>query len=333
MSSPAFFYGKLPNFSDFVRHNASGSEVRALDRWLQEGLYAAAHHFGRNWNEAYERTSAYHFIFSPEDTGGGVLVGILQPSRDRSERKYPFCVALKEEKRTFDEKAMPLIPLVFELFFKESREIIQLGMEGFPLSNLAERIDDLGSSVETNVEAGHRSFREYLAETTQERFWSGLFGSFNDPKKFLMVHNIIEIFRPGSPYLPRSSKVCLRFPLSGQEYSSIQEVCFWVQMCSRLLGDSLFHPHLFWKVHGKNGKDFLFLFPGKVQARSFIQLVDPDAENDSVCKLDEEGKEKLAQRDLRISAGYSELFASRESTLADVLREIGHFLGKAEDFD
>jgi type VI secretion system ImpM family protein len=327
MSSPAFFYGKLPSFSDFVRYNASGSEVRALDRWLQEGLVVAAHHFGRGWNEAYERTSAYHFIFSPEDTAGSVLIGILQPSRDRSERKYPFCVVLKEERRAFEEKTTPLIPLVFELFFEESREIIQLGMEGFPLSNLAERIDALGTSVGKNLEASQRNFREYLRETSQERFWSGLFGSFDDPRKFLMLHNIIEILKPGSPYLPRSSKVCLRFPLSGQEPSSVQEVNFWVEMCSRILEDSDFRPHLFWKVHEKNGKDFLFLFPGKVQARSFVQLVDPDAENDSVCKLDEDGKEKLAQGNLRIPAGYIELFASPESTLADVLREIGHFLG------
>jgi type VI secretion system ImpM family protein len=332
MSSPAFFYGKLPNFSDFIRYNAGGSEVRALDRWLQEGLYAAAHYFGQDWNGAYERAPAYHFVFSPEDAGV-LLVGILQPSRDKSERKYPFCVALKKEKRTFEEKTVPLIPLIFDLFFEESREIIQLGMEGFPLSNLAERIDDLKTSVEENLEASHRSFREYLAGTTQELFWSGLFGSFHDPKKFLVVHNIIEIFQPDSPYTPRSSKVCIRFPLSGQEPCSIQEVCFWVQMCSRLLGDNLFYPHLFWKVHGKNGKDFLFLFPGKVQARNFIQLVDPDAENDSVWKLDEEGAEKLARLDFRIPAGYSDLLARGELTLAEVLREIGRFPGKGKDFD
>lgn len=329
MSSPVFFYGKLPSFGDFVRYNASGSEVRALDRWIQEALYASALHFGRDWDDAYGRTPAYHFVFAPEDAGI-LLIGILQPSRDKSERKYPFCVALKKERRTFDARTIPLIPAMFARFFEESREIVRLGMDGFPLEDLEERSDHSGTSVEENPETSHWDFQDYLARTTQERFWSGLFGDFHDPRKFLIVQNIQEIFRTSAP---RSLKIGIRFPLSGQEQSLLQEVCFWVHLCSRLLADTLANAHLFWKAHRKNGKDYLFLFLGRVPPRSFIQLVDPDAENDFIWKIDEEGKEKLTQSDIRISPGYGTILSRGGFTLADVLDEFGRPPEKGEDFD
>ena len=331
MTSSAFFYGKLPNFSDFVRHNASGAEVRALDRWIQEGLYAAAHHFDRGWNEAYERTPAYRFVFSPDDSAH-FLIGVLQPSRDRSERKYPFCVALTRGKNIYESKSSPLVPMIFSSFFKESQKIIQLGLQGFSLSDLAERVDCLEDALEENASASQWSFKEYLSKTTQEKFWTGLFGDFDDPRKYLIIYNLLELFQPNSPGTSRSLKIGIRFPLNSQGYSFIPEVCFWSQFCSSLLAEAPFHPHLFWTDQGRDGKDFLFLFLGKVQARSFILFIDPDAENDSVCKLDDEGKETLAWPDRGIPAKYREILEGKESTLADVLREFGRFLGKGEDF-
>jgi|GEM_PF-1450877 len=334
MPGPVFFYGKLPDCIDFVRHNASGSGVRALDRWIQEALYAAAHHFGQAWNDAYDKTPPYHFVFSPEDVGA-FLVGVLQPSRDKSERKYPFCVALKKEKRTLQARSIPLLPLMFAPFFEESQVIIQLGIRGVSPSRLAERIKDMGAAIEENFEMSQQTFQEYLARTPQQKFWFDLFGDFHDPKKLLILQNLVEIFHLGSTGPLRSSKVCLRFPLSGQEHSSIQEVCFWTHVCSRLLGDDSFSPHLFWKIGGTKGKDFLFLFLGKVPPKSFIQMVDPDAESDSVCRLDEDGKEKLLRLDHGIPTGCA-IMARAELTLADLLRQIGHPFGQeghGEGFD
>jgi type VI secretion system ImpM family protein len=258
MTSSAFFYGKLPNFSDFVRHNASGAEVRALDRWIQEGLYAAAHHFDRGWNEAYERTPAYRFVFSPDDSAH-FLIGVLQPSRDRSERKYPFCVALTRGKNIYESKSSPLVPMIFSSFFKESQKIIQLGLQGFSLSDLAERVDCLEDALEENASASQWSFKEYLSKTTQEKFWTGLFGDFDDPRKYLIIYNLLELFQPNSPGTSRSLKIGIRFPLNSQGYSFIPEVCFWSQFCSSLLSILIY----FGQTRGEMERIFSSFFWGR----------------------------------------------------------------------
>jgi type VI secretion system ImpM family protein len=296
MPSPGFFYGKLPEFVDFV---------------------------GQAWDDAYDKTPPYRFVFSPENLGG-FLVGVLQPSRDKSDRKYPFCVALKKEKRTLKATSLPLIPLMFAPFFEELQMIVQLGIQGALPSRLAERIEGMGAIFEENVEKSQETFQEYLARTPQQQFWSDLFGEVHDPRKFLIAQNLTEIFQSDSPGAIRSPKVCLRFPLSGQGDSSAQEVCFWTHLCSRLIGDDSFCPPLFWKAGGTKGKDFLFVFLGKVQPKSFIQMVNPDDENDSVCKMDEDGKEKLTHLDLVVPTGYRAILARAELTLADVLGQIGH---------
>ena len=32
------YFGKLPKFADFIKHNASGDEILLIDNWIQEGI-------------------------------------------------------------------------------------------------------------------------------------------------------------------------------------------------------------------------------------------------------------------------------------------------------
>ena len=78
----SLFFGKLPAYGDFVRHNASKNEVIAFDQWLQQGIQSSKNLMNINWNSVFDNSPAFHFHFylNPQQS----LIGIWHPSMDSS---------------------------------------------------------------------------------------------------------------------------------------------------------------------------------------------------------------------------------------------------------
>jgi len=311
------FFGKLPSFGDFIRYNASGAEVRAFEQWIQEGLYMASKYFDREWDSVYKNSPAYHFLFYPENTEL-FLTGIFHSSHDKSERKYPFVISRRTGKGLFDEKHNYLIPLVFTQFFNQSKQLIHDGLEGVPLEEIIIRVDDLNENLQ-DFESCLNNFESYLKSTTLEIFWSSLFGDFEDPKKFLLMKNLLEILLPLLSQKSTSSSLGIRFPLSHHTYLADKEVCFWIRVSMQILGNAPIIPNIFWEIT-KNGKQhYLFLFLRKPSVNTFVQLMQPELENATICRLEEEGKEKIADADQNIPSKYRSALETKELTLGDFL--------------
>src|SRR5205823_6094705 len=92
-SAPALqvgFYGKLPQFGDFMQYRATHEGVRALDEWFQSGLLSI-HKAGGDALADYPELPPVQFLFhAPE--GGSCLIGAFRTSEDQSGRRYPFAV-------------------------------------------------------------------------------------------------------------------------------------------------------------------------------------------------------------------------------------------------
>ena len=83
------FLGKLPQFSDFIKLNASSKEILVLDNWIQEGLALAKLKYKNDWHNYYNNCPKIYFIYPFTDTEN-ILLGVIFPAKDRSGRNYPF---------------------------------------------------------------------------------------------------------------------------------------------------------------------------------------------------------------------------------------------------
>jgi type VI secretion system ImpM family protein len=206
-------FGKLPQFGDFVKHNASSPEMQALDQWLQQGMQFAQRHFNQSWELAYQRAPAYHFLFY-SNSAQRLLLGRLQPSFDKSMRKYPFLVWLTIEKSKLSERVIAALPAAFSVFFAHAQQLLHDASNGLEMRDIADRIEKLKMEFPGGLEEQARQHQSRLAAMTSEQLWRGLFDRFDDARKYLLFKNLTEILLPYRGRDAAKLTLGLRFPLT-----------------------------------------------------------------------------------------------------------------------
>jgi type VI secretion system ImpM family protein len=317
---PAGCFGKLPTFGDFVRHNAASREARALDQWIQEGIYSAKTRLNQAWDSAFKNAPAHHFLFYPE-SADRFLVGILQPSWDKSERKYPFLVFIQVDRPRFGNHTA-LVPVVFASFFDQARDFIRSASNGLDLREITQRTERLNVPLPLNWEILARQQQSRLAATTMEELCTRVFGSFENPRKYLLFKNLTEILLPLRHRNPAKLSLGLRFPLSPEPQQSAYEASFWLNVSLRLLDNPPVTPIFFWTVAQENRPSYLFLFLRQPSTRNFVQLVQADLNSDIICELEQEGRDKIAEAANALPAAYRALLETPGIKLQEVLMRL-----------
>ena len=118
------FFGKLPKFADFVKLNATGTEISVVDNWLQEGLSLARLRYKNDWKNYYQNSNKINFIF-PFTGTDRVIVGNLFPSNDKSGRIFPFIFFTNFKKEIIKKLPLHLALLEFNGLFKYFESIFQ----------------------------------------------------------------------------------------------------------------------------------------------------------------------------------------------------------------
>jgi type VI secretion system ImpM family protein len=318
----ALCFGKLPAFGDFVRYNASSPDMMAFDRWLQEGIFLAKNKLATAWEEIYPKAPFYHFLFYPENARQFFL-GVLKPSSDKSLRKYPFLVSLQIETVRFDSRFRTFAPAIFNSFLEDVQNFITNNLNFTNMQEIAEYTESLSVPVPANYLTMIQPYREYLANTTGEQFWSGQLGSFHDERKYLIFKNLTEILLPlRNRDLSRVS-LGFRFPMGNRPGGNNFEACFWQDMVLQLLGyPPGVLPLLFWSNTNDDSPAYLFLFLRPPSAKNFINLMNADLDSDTICKLEEEGQQGIAEAKNSLPAQYRSLLDMGHVSLDDFLQRL-----------
>jgi type VI secretion system ImpM family protein len=288
---PAFCFGKLPSQADFVRFNASSREVLAFDQWVQHGLHALRTQRGIVWEREFDDTPGYHFIFSSENTER-IIIGVMKASADRSKRRYPFFVSALVSKRSLTESQIALIPALCADFFDQAEVCSAKALNGIDVRDLQTQIARLQDAQYDGV-TGSRKFVQFLDQMSNEAYWENVLGNFDDRRKYLMMMNLMEVLRPFRGRSLARLLLGLRFPLSNTPHGVRNEVCFWMRVCSEILDTSLLSPAAFWTEPAPPRTPYLFLFFRQPSPNIFASLVNPQTQNDNICMLDEEGRERF----------------------------------------
>lgn len=318
-------FGKLPIYGDFIRQHAASAEANDLDRWIQAGLEIAKRRFEANWAAVYQKAPAYHFLFHAP-SAERFLTGILQPSYDQSGRAFPFLIFLHVDRMRFGNN-VTMAPAIFCAFYDRALALARQAPANLAWREIPLSVERLQFSIPADWETLMQPQHEWLAAMTMEKLWACLFGSFDDPRKFLLFNNLTKILLRLRQYNPAQLARGLRFPLAGEaEQTLAHETSFWLQVCWRILRKPVLAPTLFWTVPQAGQPRQLFLFFRRPPENSLLPLLQIAPEPEAVCALDEAGKENLTDSEITMSLPYRmilrELLHRKELTLHDFLQNL-----------
>ncbi len=86
------FYGKVPDFGDFLSRRLPASFIDVWDPWLRLLLQSSRAELGDAWLAAWLAAPVWHFGLGPGFLGDGQAWGVLIPSVDRVGRHFPFTI-------------------------------------------------------------------------------------------------------------------------------------------------------------------------------------------------------------------------------------------------
>ena len=319
---PVGYFGKIPQHGDFVRHQAGGAALRAMDAWLQEGLRFAAARLGSAFDDAFDALATCAFYFAPR-RAERVLAGVLQPSRDRVGRAFPLLLALDLDAALLDARHLAQMPLRFDGFLSEAATLATEAAAGhLARETLAQRTDALAPRLDDNTSVAF--FGRYLQQTTLADFFARLWGHPQDSRKYLLFNNLLGIVPPLRSGIPRGFSLVLRFPLCPDGRTLDFDVSFWLGVCLRLLGYPEIRPSFFWTHPQPDGgpPPFMLLALRAPAPRMLAYLLPAPIETDDLCVLETLGAQRAALAALAIPDHYGRLLEDNQLTLWDFLKQL-----------
>jgi len=309
-------FGKLPVYEEFIRHNSDGPEVHFLEKWLQEGVNLLKSSEKESWDEYYSDIPKYHFMLQLKDHKR-LLLGIVMQSKDKGGREYPFVIFLSINHRRFNYNHI-FLPVIFASVLSKARRLMSYGWEDRNVDRFVTQVEQLSAALPEDPKISQKAFVEYLASETNESFWTSLFGSFTDQRKYLVYQNLRQILLPLRQRNIQKFSLGLKFPLNSENDREAYEVTFWLYLTGRMLGRSIHSPFMFWSRESQGGYQGMLLFLQPPMPDSFLYLVHPELEDEKLCVLHRDGvaKPETLEPDLR------KLMDSPGMTLAEVLKII-----------
>lgn len=269
------YFGKLPEFNDFIKFNAAGNEILILDKWLQDGLIFSKNKLKDNWKKFYEDALPYNFFY-PFTGSDNFILGLCFPGVDKSNRNFPFLIFFVLSKNIFNSIPAFYLPLVFNELFNA---LSKFYYENFHCANLSELNDNL-KNIELDVSTVtiENDYWNYLSATSQEKFWQRAFNRIEDQEilnaecETKLINNLLE-FKSRADY-PLGFKIVF----AEEDNSGIFDLSFFLNLI--MVPKSKQEYAFFWSY--KNNKILLFIFKGTLLPVNFLDLIYSENINDKI---------------------------------------------------
>ena len=303
-SSTLGYYGKLPLSAEFIRCQASGAEIDALDQWIREGMFHAKSTLGPSWSMEFMQGDQWTFLYLPPDRSR-FLVGLLKPSQDKAGREFPFLIYLLLERKEFHEIPW-CAPMHFREFFEQSHRLLEDISTEADLNRLQFRLQALSP-----VEAPETTFIEtrYHAELLHRRmreYWTDVLGGFDSTQKYDLLRSLLHS-RSGSDSASRRHWQA-QFPLLIDSKEETYDLPFWMDLASHASGHRPETGILFWNRWPSKMKPLLLVSMERPLPQLLLSLIRPEGrpnelfENDDEGQLTEAGRELLDDGDVTLEA-------------------------------
>ncbi len=265
-------YGKLPVHGDFIRHGIPGPEVDLLDDWIQGGIVSSRQVLGGGWDAAFDACPPQRFVFQA-GPGSRVLAGVVTASRDKPGRRFPFFVFVAVDALQAGLEPT-LVPASVSGFLEAAEQAALSGWPGLDLKGVLAKVDTIPAAADG--EGAKKAVVGFAAPGTAPALWQKMFGSSDDPRRYLLVHNLAETLRPGA-----QPRYALRLPgISGEP-----EVAFWLELGRRLTRRPGLPTLSLWRVGRDGAAAGLSLLYDTLKAAYFLPLWWPERKSNLMYPL------------------------------------------------
>lgn len=271
--TPLVLFGKHPSREDFITAAASPA-MSQFDQWLLQAMEWANAWAAPGWSEAFSRGSARAFVYHPPNHAGSLVVGALQPSRDRSGRQFPLIAAAELDGGTLHGGSLQALPVLLEPLWQQAAEVLvhattnTLPLELSPLESLQP------------VDEALIPYREWTRSLIAAELWSSLLGSHPGDAPGRALQLLFECVRPFRAVEHPTTWLTLRLPLGSAAGAGI---CFWLDLVRRAAQWRSTIPSFFWCQDDQRAG--LLLHLGQVPKSALAQLWFPTPDRDEICDL------------------------------------------------
>lgn|GEM_PF-3900465 len=184
----AGYFGKLPQYNDFIKYNAGGPEILKLDDWIQKGIKLGKKKMKEGWKHAYRNSPVYNFIY-PFTDSPNLIAGTIEAGYDKSKREYPFIVFATLPFSSIKRDHYNLLPLMLSNPLEQIKNMA---------GNIIRIISDESASITmyTSDDDYTEKFEKYL-HIPQRAFWKTTLNNPSFIKAFKT--NLFNLHLNGSP--------------------------------------------------------------------------------------------------------------------------------------
>ena len=255
------YFGKLPEFNDFIKFNAGSSEILFIDNWLQEGLAYTKSKSKTDWKTKYENLPPTGF-YIPVTSSVKAAAGMLYTSNDKSGRDFPFLIfSLLSFKQVVD----------FYLIPSELEQTLAV------LDSHLRSEDDLQSLNNTlrscNIELSEENllknnFHKYLSHTQLNEFLLRT-----------KLNNTLQSIKN----ITYNNSAFVRISFISDDTHFSADAGFIIYLLAKKINLSQKQSSIFWN-RNNDGQFQVYIFPFKLLPINFSDLI--SVESDDNRKLD-----------------------------------------------
>ena len=322
------YFGKLPNFADFIKYNAAGEELLTFDKWIQEGILNSKSKFKDKWEEIYKNSPSYNFLYNYRGTIS-FLAGNLFPSKDKSSRDYPFLTTLKFDKAYIGDDQLFQVPLLLKSFSEKMLNLHDFAITSGNAAELNDFVESSGFDFEV-FDLMKNEYIEYINKTELEYFWDRVLVKPDEHQKFIILNNLFlfssfQNRQTGNKSFNSSISFNIKFPLSNENVYYFLDAVFWIHL---FLNISIRSKNTFaqeivsliWSYPDPGNFNSLFIIIGKLSPENFSELINSGYSGSNSINIrinyDKEGELNYIPNDCKAMLGNKHL------TLYDFLNSI-----------
>ena len=269
------YFGKLPEFMDFIKYNSGNNEILAFDKWVQDGLRLSKQEPKKEREKFYLKSFPFKFFY-PFTGTDKLISGIIFPSHDKSGRNFPFIMFANFNKRNFSSIPFYLFPLIlndhlnlFESIFSDNAVISSQ-------NKLNEKINRIHTYLD--LKQAEDRYNIFLDISLQGDFWQRIYGDRGLDRKYYLIKNILK---PDINF----GTLILKLNFTSDDQNNALDICFLLELTA-LSKSGIFFPALFWTKDIKNNV-LLYLFPSKPTPINYLDIIYSDSNSDMILKADE----------------------------------------------
>lgn len=269
------YFGKLPEFGDFIKYNSGNDEILVIDKWIQEGLSLAELKPKNEREKIYRKSLPFRFFYPFAGTDK-LIAGIIFPSQDKSGRNFPFLMFLNFYKSIFHHVPFCFLPLILNEHLNIFESIFNDSAFRSSQSILNERINRIHTYLD--IKQAEESYNIFINISLQRDFWQRIYRDCGKERKYYLVENIFE------PDINYGTHI-LKLNFSSDDQNNALDICFLLDLMAISKSD-IFIPALFWTKNNDN-KILLYLFPSKPTPINYLDIIYTNNRSDMILKMDE----------------------------------------------